>query len=141
MDPAEGQSRNRGERPPRSFDPSKMEVMFPLGGNCFIPASRVMDPATGARYRAARLLAGLSHQEVAERGNDAEVIARSEQLDQGPYRLTAEWVQKVEQDPGNVPIWVFEAVAHGIGKSPADIMEIELTSIERDSSGSKGTDV
>jgi hypothetical protein len=113
--------------------------MFPLGGNCFVPASRVCDPATGARYRAARLLEGLSHQDVADRGNTSAIVVDNETYGVPAYWLTPELVQKLEKDPGETAIWVFEAVAHGIGRSATEIMEMEMTKISPDGDNSSGS--
>jgi len=128
---------NRRPDPPRDegrpegkigHGPSGFDTMVLMGDGCFVPASVACDKGTGARFRAARLLRGLSFQEVAEQGNDSPFL-QEENTHKEPgeeYRLTADLVQTLESYPGSVPIWVFPAVAYGIGMRGSDIMELEV---------------
>lgn len=109
--------------------PKGFDVMLPITPNCFVPASQLCDSGTGARFRAARLLQGLSHSEVAERGNQSAVVQANIELQSGRMMLTAELVKSLEENPGGTPLWMFEAVAHGIGRDATEIMELEMRDI------------
>lgn len=128
-DDHQGRDGYRGQ--PRKIDLSKMEIMVPLGDGCFVPASQLEDRGVGARFRAARLLAGLSLQEVADRGSESPTV-QAANVHRDPadhYRLTAELVERLETNPGNTSLWVFPAVAFGVGKKATDIMELEMVSV------------
>ncbi len=131
MTPSAGQDDHRGRdgnrEQPHKIDLSKVDPMVLLGDGCFIPSSRLADRGVGARFRAARLLAGLSLQEVAELGNDSPTV-QADNIHRDPadhYRLTAELVEKLETNPRGTSFWVFPAVAFGLGRKVTDFIELD----------------
>ena len=106
-------NREKGETPPENHTGPVFGLFNIRSDNTMIDMNLASDRAVGARYRACRMLSGLTLEEVADRATQSPNMTNG-------HIITAAEVQGLEENPNKCALWLHAAVATALKKEIPD---------------------